>query len=63
MVKKVLQSVLDTDFVSEIFDDIFTKVHWAQIYLVYASVYFCVFFAYTINIPRVVYVSNIHLDP
>ena len=29
--------------------------------LVYASVYFCVYFAYTINIPRVVYISNIHL--
>ena len=35
-------------------------VHCAK-NLVYASVYFCVYFAYTINIPRVVYISNIHL--
>ena len=29
--------------------------------VVYDSVYFCVYFAYTINIPRVVYITNIHL--
>ena len=29
--------------------------------VVYASVYFCVYFAYTINIPRVVYISKIQL--
>ena len=29
--------------------------------VVYASVYICLYFAYTINIPRVVYISNIHL--
>ena len=29
--------------------------------VVYASVYFCVYFAYTMNIPRVVYISNIQL--
>ena len=38
---------------------------WAQIHcaknVVYDSVYFCVYFAYTINIPRVVYITNIHL--
>ena len=30
--------------------------------VVYASVYFCVYFAYTINIPRVVYISKIQLE-
>ena len=29
--------------------------------VVYARVYFCVYFAYTVNILRVVYISNIHL--
>ena len=29
--------------------------------VVYARVYFCVYFAYTINIPRVVCISSIHL--
>ena len=37
-----------------------TIIHCAK-NVVYASVYFCVYFAYTINIPRVVYISNIQL--
>ena len=39
---------------------ILAKAHCA-INVVYDSVYFCVYFAYTINIPRVVYIMNIHL--
>ena len=42
-------------------DEYFRRVYHCAKNVVYDSVYFCVYFAYTINIPRVVYITNIHL--